>query len=48
MAPPVTVSLSVALSFEPSGSLAPVGAATVAVLSTLPEVAVTSAVTSIA
>ena len=44
----MTVSVSVALSFVPSGSLAPAGAATVAVLVTLPEAAVTSAVTLIA
>ena len=42
----VTVSVSVALSFVPSGSLAPVGAATAAVLTSATEVAVTSAVTS--
>src|SRR5262245_45110954 len=32
----VSVSLSVALSFEPSGSIVPIGAATVAVLSRVP------------
>ena len=41
----VTVSVSVALLLVPSGSVTPVGAATVAMLLTLPEVAVTSAVT---